>query len=178
MVHAQTITTYLFVFLLSFSAKADWRLIFERAGFLGAYSGGFSYQWNERHATDLSLGSYSNDGVKYYQTNISYRYSRWSVPWENRNWIPIQIGVFTIRSLDKHNYFVKSPSEYPSDGYYDATAFRWGLLYGTALEFPESHFGIAYYIKILDNGIIALYNNSQMDLQYYISSGIGLHYIF
>lgn len=177
MVHAQTLILFLILAFSNSRAHAEWHLIFERAGFMGSYSLGVSYEW-EKHAADLSIGAYSNEGVKYYQSNIAYRYSHWEVPWENRIWIPVQIGVFTVRSLDRKNYFVKSPSEYPSDGYYDATAFRWGFLYGTAIEFPESHFSVAYYIKVLDNGLIALYNNSRMDLQYYISSGIGIHYIF
>lgn len=178
MVHFKTLAFFFAPLFFSFYAQADWRLSFERAGFFGSYSGGFGYQWDQRHSTDLTLGVYSNDGVKYNQINFSYRYSRWTIPWENKNWIPAQVGVFTVRTLDRHNYFVRSPSEYPTDGYYDATAFRWGFLYGMALEFPDSHFSVAYFVKILDNGIVALYNNSNMDLQYYISSGIGFQYIF
>lgn len=164
--------------LLSFSVQAKWVANFERAGFLGSYALGVGYETESRHAFEGSIGTYSNDGKNQYQTNLLYRYSGWEITGNNKTWRPLQVGVFTIRSWDRENYFTKSPDQYPYEGYYDFTAFRAGLEVSNTLIFNQSRIAISYRFRILDNGIVAVYNNSHKDLQYYISSGLALSYLF
>jgi hypothetical protein len=158
---------------------AQWSLSVEHAGFFGTYALGGVYEFNDRHATELSLGVYRNEGKpQQYQSNLAYRHSLWRVPWEEKMWVPLQLGAFTIYSLDGDHFFLKSPSKYPSAGYYDQTALRWGFEFGTSLIFPKNRFSISYHFRILDNGFVAVYNNFRRDLQYYVSSGINFQYRF
>lgn len=127
----------------------------------------------------MSLGAYTDDGeLQRYQSNLAYRNSLWQVPLEEKTWVPLQLGVFTIYSLDGSHFFLQSPSKYPSAGYYDQTAFRWGIEFGTSLIFRENRYAVSYHFRILDNGFVAVYNNFRRDLQYYVSSGINLQYRF
>lgn len=85
---------------------------------------------------------------------------------------------FTVRSWDRHNYFMTSPDKYPYEQYYDETALRYGLEFGSTMTFKDYNFAVAYRLRILDSGLIAVYNNKNRDLQYYISSGVSLQYVF
>lgn len=177
MAHTQKLIFTVLV-LLVVAAKAEWRALFSRAGFYGRYAIGLSYEWHPEHAADLLLGSYHIDNHDYHQTNLAYRYSRWHVGIHNHIWRPLQFGIFTSRSWDKKHYFLKSPTKYPYTDYYDQTAFRSGLEISTTISFFPSRLALAYHFRILDTGIIAIYNNSSRDLQYYISSGFSLQYLF
>lgn len=151
----------------------------ERAGFYGSIAFGGSYEFNDRHAVDFSIGEYLNDQHRYHQSNLSYRYSRWQMDFDqNKIWRPLQIGVFTVRSWDGRNYFLTSPGKYPYEQYYDETALRYGVEFGSTFTFTDYNFGISYRLRILDSGLIALYNNRNRDLQYYISSGLSFQYVF
>lgn len=172
------IVLFSLILFLSARAHADWRAVFERAGFFGKYSLGASYEWQPEHAVDLSLGVYQIEGQDYYQTNLVYRYSRWNVPFFGHMWRPLQFGAFFVYSLDRDRYFLDSPSKYPYKGYYDETALRWGAEFSSTLTFYPSRFAVAMRLRIFDNGLIAIYNNSQRDIQYYVSSGISLQYLF
>ncbi len=149
----------------------------EYAGFLGTYSLGGGYSFNEKHSLEFLIGTYNN-GRAHYQSNLLYRYSRWSVPFKNRTWIPLQIGVFILQSWDHKNYFNKSPEPYPEENYYESTLIRSGLELGSTILVPEYNLGISYRYRMLDNGLVAIYNNTNRDLQYYTSSGLGLQYYF
>lgn len=159
------------------TANAEWRALAERAGFFGKYSLGVSYEWNNTQATDLLIGTYEVADKNYYQANFAYRYSRWEVPFYGHSWRPVQLGGFIVASLDNGRFFVTSPSKYPYPEYYDETAVRWGAELGSTFTF-KSRFAIGYRLRIFDNGLIALYNNTNRDLQYYISSGLSLQYAF
>lgn len=160
------------------SALAGWLLSFERTGFFGAYALGGGYQMEHKHSFEFLVGVYSNGGRDDYQGNLVYRYTRWSVPIKNVDWKPIQIGVFLIRSFDQDSYFLKTPDRYPTDNYYEPTLFRFGLELGSSFIFEDYNLGFSYRLRLLDSGIIALYNNSNKDLQYYSSSGFALQYYF
>ncbi len=169
----------IFSMLWSFSANAsEWRAILERAGFMGTVAVGGSYEWVPEHALDLTLGGYGVDNEVFYQANLAYRYSRWNTPTNGDMWRPLQFGLFSVYALNTDRYFLKSPSKYPSKGYYDETAFRYGIEFGTTYTFLPSHFGIGYRLRIFDNGLIAMFNNTNRDIQYYISSGVTLQYLF
>ncbi|WP_255490133.1 hypothetical protein [Bdellovibrio sp. KM01] len=169
----------LFSFLWNTSAQAsDWRVILERAGFMGTLAAGASYEWLPEHAIDVTLGGYLIEQEIFYQTNIAYRYSRWNSPTNGNIWRPLQFGIFAVYALNSDRYFMRSPDKYPSKGYYDETAFRYGLEFGTTYTFLPSGFGIGYRIRIFDNGLTAMFNNSNRDVQYYISSGVTLQYLF
>jgi hypothetical protein len=168
--------------LVAFSASSasaeNWRILLERAGFMGTAAIGGSYEWRPEHAVDLSLGGYKIDNEFFYQMNMSYRYSRWNTGVRGNIWRPLQFGVFTVYALNTDRYFLSSPDKYPSKGYYDETALRYGAEFGSTMTFMPSHFAIGYRLRIFDNGLIAMLNNTNRDIQYYISSGITLQYLF
>lgn len=110
--------------------------------------------------------------------NLVYRYSRWSVPLEQNSWEPVQIGFFVLRSWNQDKYFLRSPTQFPDDNYYSQTLFRLGLEWGMSYTLEDIDLSLSYRFRILDNGLIALYNNSGKDLQYYTSSGLGLQFRF
>lgn len=168
----------LLFFAIVSAEAAEWRAIIERAGFLGFVAAGASYEWSPEHAVDLSLGAYPIGDDTFYQTNFVYRYSRWNSPVQDDVWRPLQFGFFMVYSLDSERYFIDSPDKYPYPKYYDFTALRYGLEFGTTYTFKPSRIGIAYRIRIFDNGVIAIFNNSRRDLQYYVSSGFSLQYLF
>ncbi|MFS4458025.1 hypothetical protein [Bdellovibrio sp. HCB2-146] len=168
----------IFILLFSMQARADWRALFERGGFLGKYSLGFSYEWLPEHAVNYLLGVYNIGDENYYQSNFIYRYSRWNVNFYGNDWRPLQFGFFTVVSMDNERYFFRSPGKYPYPKYYDETAFRYGAEFSSTLTFHPSRVAIGYHLRVFDNGLIAAFNNSNRDLQYYISSGLSLQYLF
>lgn len=153
-------------------------MLVERAGFFGRWGLGGIYEFNKHHAVELSLGSYTVEHRAHYQTNFSYRYSNWEVAVTEHIWRPLQVGLFGLYSLDNDRYFLESPKKYPSPGYYDGTAMRWGIDFATTFVWVQSSLGFAYHLRILDSGVVAIYNNKNRDLQYYISSGFSLRYLF
>ncbi|WP_413585937.1 hypothetical protein [Bdellovibrio sp. HCB274] len=169
----------IFATLLGCTANAgDWRALIERAGFTGFLAAGVSYEWLPEHATDVTLGGYQIANETYYQANIGYRYSRWSTPLKGNDWRPVQFGAFAVYALNTDRFFIRSPDKYPSKGYYDETALRYGAELGSTLTFMPSRIAIGYRVRIFDNGLIAMFNNSNRDIQYYISSGFTLQYLF
>lgn len=93
-------------------------------------------------------------------------------------WTPVQVGLFAVRSWNRKKYFVRTPSEFPYEGYYDQTAFRAGLEFGTLIHWKGSRLSLGYFLRVLDIGLVAIYNNAYQDLQYYSSSGFTLRYVF
>lgn len=81
-------------------------------------------------------------------------------------------------AMNDKKYFLRSPGKYPYPEYYDETALRYGLEFGTTLTFMPSRLAIGYRVRIFDNGVIAAFNKNNRDLQYYISSGLSLQYLF
>lgn len=147
-------------------------------GFLGEFGVGAIYEWESPHSVELSIGSYRIDSKDQWQSNLAYRYACWKIERHNKQWTPMQIGFFTMRSWDSEHYFLEGPSQYPYSNYYDQTAFRWGIEFGSILKFMNTGIAVAYHLRVLDTGIIAIYNNGQKDLQYYVSSGLALRYYF
>ena len=133
------------------------------------------YEHAIHHDFEISLGAYSAGTGDKYQSNLAYRYSPWRVSCVNFNWEPIQIGAFALYSWDRR-FFLKTPDKYPTDNYYEQTAFRWGLEQGSSFSFLNERWHLALTLRIIDNGIVAIYNNANRDLQYYLSSGLRLEY--
>lgn len=166
------------VLSFSFPCSAEWLGTASVAGFFGKYSLGVAYV-SSHHETEFSVGAYSNASHTELQSNLAYRYSPWIVAvLDDKIWNPIQIGLFGLFSWDEKTYFTNSPSHYPTPGYYDQTALRLGVEFGTSLLLPNSRWSVAYFIRVLDSGLIAFYNNDRKDLQYYISSSLSLRYHF
>lgn len=169
---------FLFSFFFSLSAQAEVRALVSRAGFLGKVAAGLSYEINPQHAVDYLLGGYEIGNEIYYQSNLMYRYSRWNVPVQKDMWRPIQIGAFMVYAMNTERYFMTSPDVYPEKNYYDPTALRYGAEFSSTFTWYPSRIGVGVHIRIFDNGVIAIFNNSNRDLQYYISSGMSLQYVF
>ncbi|WP_253715809.1 hypothetical protein [Bdellovibrio bacteriovorus] len=173
------ITILIFSFFFSLPAfSSEWRAVLERAGFLGKYALGVSYEPTLNHAVDYLLGAYQIGGENFYQSNFMYRYSRWHVPVHGHSWRPLQMGAFMVVAMNNDRYFMKSPDQYPESNYYDFTAVRYGIEFGSTFTFFPSRLGLGYHLRVFDNGVVAIFNNSNRDLQYYISSGISLQYLF
>ncbi|WP_413559293.1 hypothetical protein [Bdellovibrio sp. HCB209] len=167
------------ILLLANTAHAgEVRALIERAGFMGTVAAGGSYEWTPEHALDLSLGAFPIDSETFYQANFVYRYSRWNSPVKGDMWRPLQFGFFGVYALNNKRYFLKSPDKYPYPGYYDETSFRYGAEFGTTYTFMPSRIAIGYRLRIFDNGLIATFNNTNRDIQYYISSGFTVQYLF
>lgn len=179
MQNAKIVLFIVLIVLAGGSAHAgDWRLMATRAGFYGQYSLGLSYEWNPRHAVDYSIGTYQIDLENYYQSNLGYRYSHWQIPFYGNDWRPLQFGAFLVYAMNQQRYFLKSPGKYPYPEYYDETALRYGLEFSSTITFKPSRIGLGYHFRIFDNGVIATFNNSARNLQYYSSSGISVQYLF
>lgn len=172
------LTIFLILFAALPSRAGDWRLMATRAGFYGQYSLGFSYEWAAHHAVDCSIGTYQIDLENYYQSNLGYRYSRWQIPFYGNDWRPLQFGAFLVYAMNQDKYFLRSPGKYPYPEYYDETALRYGLEFSSTITFKPSRIGLGYHFRIFDNGVIASFNNSARNLQYYSSSGISVQDLF
>jgi hypothetical protein len=172
------IVILLLLLFVGVNASAVTRIVFERAGFLGKYALGASYEWTPEHAIDYLLGVYQIEGENFYQSNLIYRYSRWNVPFYSNSWRPVQFGLFLVYAMNQERYFMSSPGKYPYPAYYDETALRYGAEFSSTFTMWPSGFAFGYHIRIFDNGLVAAFNNTSQDIQYYISSGISLQYVF
>lgn len=155
-----------------------YRWVLEKAGFFGDYATGASVEWNDRHATDLTLGRYRIDNRYSKQINLSYRYSRWQVSYRGDEWRPVQYGAFVIHSIGDDRFFSSSPSKYPYPDYYDPTAFRVGMEFSSTWTFKPENIALALRMRVFDTGLIAGFNNENRNLQYFTSSGLSLQYAF
>lgn len=164
---------------MAMAEPTELRLFIARSGFMGKGALGLSAEFaDHKHTTDLSLGVYDIEKVNYYQLNFSYRYSQWKIYYRNQEWRPLQIGIFGVYSLDYDRFFYDSPTPYPTKDYYEQTRFRYGLEISTNLTFVKSCLGLSYHLRVFDTGLTASFNNQNRDLQYYMSSGVSLQYIF
>ncbi|NCN40834.1 hypothetical protein GW916_06235 [bacterium] len=153
-------------------------VIFGYAGFFGSQSVGYVHDVLDSHEAELSVGRYSRGHSLFgYQVNFSYRYHPWLIRFDHFSWSPLEIGAFGIYSLEK-TFFLSSPSKYPTPDYYEQTAFRWGIENGASLLFFNERLSLGVVTRLIDSGMVAIYNNSNRDLQYYLSSGFRLEYRF
>lgn len=157
---------------------ANVRATLAHAGFFGKVSLGISYEFSDQHAADISLGGYEISDHLYYQLNLAYRYSPWTVPFGKHQWRPIQTGIFAVYSLDHDRYFFKSPGKYPYDNYYEQTILRYGVEFSSTMTFLPYNVAISYHVRVFETGVIANFNNQHKDLEFYISSGVSLQYLF
>lgn len=179
--YAQKLNFLFFFFLLSIS-RADndssWQISVNRMGFFGSYGVGGIYEYKKTHSLELAWGSYLVKKTQYSQINLAYRYAHWQHKFDHGLWMPFQVGLFAVYSLDGQHYFTKSPDKYPYNNYYDQTAIRCGVELGSQMDIWELPISLAYHIRVLDAGLVAIYNNANKDLQYHISSGVSLRYLF
>jgi hypothetical protein len=159
------------------TARAQWGVELGRSGFWGKVSLGPTYRFSPAHSVGASLGTYNNGPDQYAQFNGIYRYSAWNFETPKLYWQPLTVGAFAICSLDSKRFFVKSPDKYPAD-YYEQTQLRGGIEFGTNVMLKSARVSFAIYLRVLENGMVALFNNAHRDLQYYSASGFALHYQF
>lgn len=167
-----------FIILSSASSHAQWGAITQYAGFLGKYAVGPTYDFNDRHMASYLLGGYQIDKNYYYQSSLLYRYSRWTEALGDYNWRPLQIGLFMTYAMNNTRFFTRSPSIYPAKNYYEQTKLRYGVEVGTDIAFKKYPLNIGIYMRWLDVGLVALFNNQQRDQQFYFSSAVSLQYKF
>ncbi|AGH96701.1 hypothetical protein [Pseudobdellovibrio exovorus] len=165
-------------------ARDKWGAELSYGGYLGDCSIGALREWNERHSLHLSFGYYSIESTRYTQLNFGYNYQ---TPWYHRfesnndlSWHFFTVGGYLLRSLDNTHYFRASPGKYPTAGYYDETALRFGLRMATSVRFWDDKAQISYFMMVLDNGLIASYNNQHERslIAYFISHGLAVSYRF
>lgn len=178
MAYAQKLVSISLILFWSCTSSAAWLGTLGANGFFGRYSAGVAYSEGQ-HEGELSFGTYNHESITYAQANLVYRYAPWEVvTFKEQIFHPLEVGIFATYSLDSKKYFLESPSKYPYDSYYDETALRWGFEVSNSIYFPRYSLSATYHIRILDTGLIALYNNVRKDLQYYISSGFSIRYHF
>lgn len=165
------------IVFVSLPAFGKWGLIFQSGGFLGRLNAGILISWEEKHAAEISLGTYLADNREYHQLNVGYRWSPWIIVLDEKTkWSAIQVGGFLIGSLDRENFFTESPDTFP-ENYYDQNAIRGGLQLASSLFFSDS-VAITAHMMILESGLIAIFNNKWDDLPYVWATGLGLQVFF
>jgi hypothetical protein len=167
-----------FVFIGFPAARAQWGLVYQEHGYMGETAVGGIYSWNDQHSVELSLGRYFSGGNENHQINFGYRWSPWKVQISKLRWAPVQVGVFALATLNEKEYFTESPTVFPSEDYYDQTAVRTALQLSSTLYFAGGQAAVVYHLSILENGLIAMYNNNWQNLKYFWSSGLGLQFFF
>jgi hypothetical protein len=170
--------TFVTILFFSSGTLAIWQVAVNHAGFFGIWSLGAIYKWPDRFSLEFGLGRYQIDGRNFWQSNIAYRYAIWKFNYEQIVWTPLQPGLFLVASLDREKYFVESSPRYPYPNYYDQTAVRGGLELGTKLAWKNSPTTLVVYLRMIDGAILALYNTSKNEFQYYLASGVSLQYDF
>lgn len=169
------------VFFLSSNSRAEWNALLGTAGFFGQYYLGGVYQFGNSFQSELSVGSYVIEGESNWQLNGVLRYTCKEFAGSFVRWRAIGFGagfIYAFIDLKSNNYFSRSPKQYPDSEYYEQTAFRGLLELSTAVYLPDGSIGISYYLRFLDKGLAAYYDDSKNDLRYYTSSGLGLLYKF
>lgn len=165
------------LFLTPATSLANWGFMTQYAGFLGKYAVGPTYD-NNNHMMSFLLGGYQINQEYFYQSSLIYRYSRWTVDFGELSWRPSQFGIFTTYAMNNDRFFFNSPSVYPEDNYYEQTKFRYGIEFGTDITFNKHPISLGIYMRWLDVGLIALFNNQHRDQQFYFSSAVSLQYHF
>lgn len=163
---------------LSFSANADFGLLVGTGGLQGKVSGGVVYGFAENHSLMLSAGQYSLNGGHGTQLNFGYRYLPWHLEYGDFGWSPVGVGLVSLYALDRDDYFTKSPSKYPSEGYYEQTGLRFGLEFSSEGYALNRSVRLLYKFILLDSAIVALVNNDGKYAQYFYSAGLELQYRF
>lgn len=158
--------------------QAQWGVVVQHAGFLGKAAVGPSYDFRTNHHFTWLLGTYEIGEEEFYQTSVVYRYSPWQERLAGYCWRPIQFGLFGTYALNTERFFFKSPDVYPEDKYYEQNVVRGGVEFGTDISHDVLPVTLGIHVRWLDIGMIALFNNTKRDQQYYFSSGISLQYKF
>ncbi len=167
-----------FFIFIGEKARADWGLVLQKGGYLGNTALGGVYTWKKEHSIELSIGNYLAAEKENYQINLGYRWSPWQVPISNWAWAPLQLGFFLMGALNNREYFTESSEVYPSEDYYDQTAVRGALQISSGFYFPKEKAALIYHFSILENGLIAIYNNDWRNLSYFWASGFSLQIYF
>ena len=167
------------LFVTPVAQAYDYSLVYQYAGFFGKNAIGLGVSASDYHMFEVSVGEYSLEEKRQLQLNLGYRYTPWVVDTEIGQIKPVSLGLHALYSDGGGKYFLQSPDQYPYADYYDQTALR--LLFSYAISYRPSFWPrleVLYQNGILDNGLVALYNNRKSDLQYFWSSGLSLRWKF
>jgi hypothetical protein len=150
-----------------------WGVITGSAGYQGEFFAGGLYRFNDRHTMVVTLGTFTLDYTRA-QLNVGYVYSPYEMAvHEQTRWTMLDCGVSLSFALDRDNYFLRSPVQYPQTNYYDQTKDRASLQIGTSLEPFNGAISIRYFVSLLTVGAVAFFNNREGYRQF-LSSGISL----
>ncbi|MBX3020645.1 MAG: hypothetical protein KF799_03120 [Bdellovibrionales bacterium] len=169
---------FLLIVGLAPAAHAGWGLSLATGGFQGAESAGAIRDWNGRHALEFGLGRYSYDGNNEAQVNFGYRYTPFTLHYKGAGWSPLGMGVTAVYALNQSEYFTKSPSKYPGQGYYEQTGIRLGLEASTQVMGWNDRIRLLYKVVFMDTGITTLINNDGKHIENFFSSGLALQFFF
>jgi hypothetical protein len=155
--------------------RGPWGIVTGAAGYQGEFFAGGLYRFNERHTMVMTLGTFTLDYTRA-QLNVGYVYSPYEMNLsEHTRWTVLDCGVSLSFALDRDNYFLKSPVQYPQSNYYDQTKDRAALQIGTSLEPFDGGISIRYFVSLLTVGGVAFFNNREGYRQF-LSSGISLKF--
>ena len=159
-----------------FSKNASLNL--QYAGFAGDASIGLTLHWTEKFHTDFLYGqSKIEQDSPVEQISSKIVYSPWIYSINNQILWKIFYTGLLITYTNDNRFFVKSPSPFPEDNYYENNALRSGLVLGTSWVLKPSKFRqFEVYTEVvsLDSLLVAYYNNPEyFKLNDLFGAGIG-----
>lgn len=117
--------------------------------------------------------------ANHWQLNAAIRHGLVKEIGSELRWRPLSIGIcfmYALIDLKDNTYFSRSPQHYPDNSYYEQTALRGALELSTAIRSSQFSLEIVYYLRLLDKGIIAYFDNTLTDLSLATASGLALVY--
>lgn len=164
------------VFLLTTKlayAVGPWGVVAGSSGYQGEFFAGGVYRFNQRHSMVVSLGTFTLNYMRA-QLNVGYVYSPFEMEIDPQTqWSVLDFGASLSFALDRDNYFLRSPVQYPQTNYYDQTKDRAAFQVGTTIYPFNGDISLRYFISLLTIGGVAFYNN-QEGYRQFLSSGISL----
>lgn len=160
-------------------AIAQWGVALGTGSYMGDRHYGVAYTSESgNHQTEFSYGTTPGIiGDEVRQLSLKYIYSPFHSSYRGvtTNWIGL--GAMVTRCLCEET-FVENSDVYPEDDYYDETAYRFGLVLASTVQWKNWE---AYWDwTLLDQVAIAVYNNDRFRdrAERYWASGVGLRYYF
>jgi hypothetical protein len=154
--------------------QIHWSILAGSGSYMGETYLGVQFESESgNHTVDLSYGqtkgSISNN---VHQINLKYTYSPFKFTFSEISTNALGIGLLATR-WQSDSSFIDSPSQYPAENYYSPNRWRFGIVLEQNWTFRN--FGIYFNWVLLDQAIIALYNNDKfIDGKSPWSAGFGL----
>lgn len=160
-------------------AIAQWGVALGTGSYMGDRHFGVAYTSESgNHTTVFTHGTTPGIlGNQVEQLNLKYIYSPFHSAFAGvtTNWLGL--GGLISRCLCDET-FIKNSGVYPEDNYYDATAYRFGLVLATTVQWKSLE--LYWDWTLLDQIAIAVYNNDRYahKTESYWAGGFGLRYYF